>query len=252
MRKLGSVLTMVGIFAIAGTSSAWANGFQSYRLCGGNNFGTCAAVEISVVGNNVSMRVWNLSQNLGATYGQAKGAFGGSILDGIAFFNLPAGVQVNTGSLSVSGPGASANHGWALKNYGSANAFAVDARNGPNHALTGGIGSGCAGVNQLTNAPTNLMVNPCSSLSGPGNWVTFNFQVVGNWNPGGSDLSIRSYNQMTGQSSEFWTGVGPNGNASVAVTVTPEPVTMTLLATGLAGMGGAGLVRRRREKGARG
>jgi len=32
-------------------------------------------------------------------------------------------------------------------------------------------------------------------------------------------------------------------------TVTPEPVTMTLLATGLMGMGGAGLVRRRKKNG---
>jgi hypothetical protein len=31
------------------------------------------------------------------------------------------------------------------------------------------------------------------------------------------------------------------------VTAVPEPVTMTLLATGLAGMGGAGLVRRRKK-----
>lgn len=248
MRKLGAVLTMVGGFALASATPAWANGFASYRFCGGNTFSTCAAVEISVAGNNVTMRVWNISSNLGATNGQGGGNFAGSILDGIAFFNLPAGLQVNTGSLAVSGPGASANHGWTLKNYGTVGAFAVDARNGANHSLTGGIGSGCASPDQIANAPTNLMVNPCTNLTGPGNWVTFTFQTTGTWDPASSDLSIRSFNEMTGETSEFWTGMSPGGNPGIATTVTPEPVTMTLLATGLAGMGGAGMFRRRRKK----
>jgi hypothetical protein len=246
MRKLGAVLTMVGGLAMASATPAWANGFASYRLCGGNTFSTCAAVEISVTGHNVTMRVWNISANMGATYGQGQGSLGGSILDGISFFNLPPGLQVQAHTLTVSGPGALANHGWSLKNYGTVGAFALDARNGPGHSLTGGIGSGCASPSQ--NAPSNLMINPCTDITGMGNWVTFSFQTTGTWNPSGSDLSMRSYNMGTGETSEFWTGIAPNGNPGIATTVTPEPVTMTLLATGLTGMGGASFVRRRREK----
>lgn len=37
-------------------------------------------------------------------------------------------------------------------------------------------------------------------------------------------------------------------DTSIPTTVTPEPVSMTLLATGLAGMGGAQLARRRRNR----
>lgn len=245
MRKLGAVLTMVGGLAMASATPAWANGFASYRLCGGNTFSTCAAVEISVVGHNVTMHVWNISGNMGATYGQGQGNHAGSILDGIAFFNLPAGLQVQANSLTVTGPGNVANHGWSLKNYGTVGAFALDARNGANHSLSGGIGSGCGGANQ--NGPVNVMVNPCTNLNGAGNWVTFNFQTTGTWNPNSSDLSLRSFNANTGETSEFWTGIAPNGNPGIATTVTPEPVTMTLLATGLAGMGGANFIRRRKK-----
>ncbi|MEO8296084.1 MAG: hypothetical protein ABI613_11265, partial [Gemmatimonadota bacterium] len=131
MNKLGAVLTLVGGLAVASASPAMADGFQSYRFCGGDTFQTCAAVQITVVGNNVTMRVWNLSQNLPGTYGQGAGSNGGSAINGIGFFNVPAGVQVVTSSLSVSGPvrpgddPTQAASGWNLKNFGSV-AFAVD------------------------------------------------------------------------------------------------------------------------------
>jgi hypothetical protein len=48
---------------------------------------------------------------------------------------------------------------------------------------------------------------------------------------------------LVGGDEEFNDGIF----ALQGVTAVPEPVTMTLLATGLAGMGGAGLVRRRKK-----
>lgn len=241
MRKLGAVLTLVGGLSLAGATPALANGFSSYRICGGNTFQTCAAVQISVVGNHVTMHVWNLSQNMTATYGQAAGTRGGSILDGISFFNIPSGVHVDTGSLLVNG--STNSQGWGLKNYGNV-AFALDTRN-TSHLPMGGLSSGCT----LTNAGSpSTLSNPCSGLSGSG-WVTFDFQITGgSWNPGVSDISLRSYDAASGETSEYWTGNTPFGNPSTSVTVTPEPVTMTLLATGLSGIGGAGIFRRRRTR----
>jgi hypothetical protein len=244
MRKLGTVLTMVGVLIVVSPTSAWGDGFRSYRLCGGNAFNTCAAVEINVVGQTVTMRVWNLSQNSGASNGLGASANGSSILDGIAFFNLPAGLQVNTGSLTVSGPGATSNHGWTLRNYDAVGAFAVDGKNGPNHSVTGGIASGCG--SQVT-SQANLLVTPCSAMYTAGSWVTFSFQISGSWDPRLSDIAIRSHDSRTGETNDFWTGMSPSGRPGIATTVTPEPVTMTLLATGLAGMAGAGLVHRRRK-----
>jgi hypothetical protein len=252
MRKLGAVLALL---AVAGTSNAWADGFKSYRVCGGDRFNMCAAVEITVAGNSVTMRVWNLSQNLGATYGQAAGSFGGSVIDGIGFYNLPAGFAVNSGSLSVTGPVragdnlATAQSGWNLANFGSV-AFAVDFRTTTPNPRNGGIASGCAASGELPGSPPNLFQNPCSGTGGSG-WVTFNFTTNGtSWDPSQTAISIRGRDltQTTANSSECWTDTSPGGRPATCVTISPEPVTMTLLATGLAGMGGAGFFRRRKNK----
>ena len=248
MRKFGAVLSLVGGLALASTTPAWADGFQSYRLCGGDTFKTCAAVEITVVGQNVTMRVWNLSGNLGATNGAVTNA--GGIFNGIGFYNVPAGVTVQTGSLSVSGPvrGTDTPTGWNLSNFGSV-AFSVDYRATTSRA-NGGIASGCAAAGQLPGTPPNLYMNPCTSdLSDVNNWVTFSFKIAGGaWDPTTSDIVFRMYDGITNATSECWTTPTPGGRPTNCVTVTPEPVTMTLLATGLAGMGGAGFIRRRRNK----
>lgn len=252
MRKLGAVLALL---AVAGTSNAWADGFKSYRVCGGDTFTMCAAVEINVVGNNVTMRVWNLSQNVGATYGQAASSFGGGVIDGIGFFNLPAGFSVNTASLGVNGPVragdnlAQAQAGWNLKNMGSV-AFAVDFRAASRPNGNGGIASGCASASSLPSNPPSLFMNPCSGTGGAG-WVTFNFTTNGtSWDPSNSAISIRARDLSNGGNvaTECWTDTSPGGRPATCTTISPEPVTMTLLATGLAGMGGAGFFRRRKNK----
>lgn len=241
MRKLVAMGMLVGGLAMVSATPVFANGFQSYRICGGNTFSTCAAVEVRVVGQNVNVRVWNLSQNQAATYGQAGGH--NSIIGGIAFYNVPAGVHA-TGPLVMTGPNAAASQsGWNLKNFGDLG-FAVDARPAP-HQFNTGIASGCSPTVQ-----SNLATNACTaSLGNAANWVTFSFKVTGQWNPRSSDISIISYDAATGQVSDNWTGPTPLGDSpGIAATVTPEPVTMTLLATGLAGMGGAGFFRRRKQK----
>ncbi len=252
MRRMLAVLALVGTV----TSPAWADGFRSYRVCGGDTFATCAAVEINVVGSNVTVRMWNLDQNLVATNGNAAGTRGGAVMDGIGFYNLPAGLLVNEGSLSVSGPirsgdnSASAAAAWNLKNQGSV-AFDTRFRAAVGKDGNGGIASGCASGAQLPGSPPNLYLNPCTNINASG-WVTFNFTTNGvAWDPNTSAISLRFHDLKADSVSECWTMQTPGGqpaNCLAFTTTTPEPVTMTLLASGLVGMGGAGFLRRRRNQ----
>jgi hypothetical protein len=245
MRTTLKALGLAALLATGLASSAWADGFKSYKICGGSTFATCAAVQINVVGQDVTVRVWNLSGNSAATYG--TNTYAGSIFRGIGFYNV-SGAQVNTAAgINVSGPVYSGTPGnWTLSNGGT-NVFAVAFKTNNGGGLNNGIASSCDP--SLIPGGLNLYGNPCTSnLGNLNDYVTFSFKITGSWDPTTSDISLRYANGPNGQNGECWTGPTTGIAAANCTTVTPEPVTMSLLATGLAGMGGAGLIRRRKQK----
>lgn len=246
MRSTLKALGLAAMLATGFASPASADGFKSYQICGGGNFATCAAVQITVVGTDVTVRVWNLSGNSAATYG--TNTYAGTIFNGIGFYNV-SGVSVVSGSLSTSGPALAGTTpgSWGIANNGTVG-FGVSFRAITPGVYDNAIASGCASAGQLP-AGTNLYANPCTSnLGNLNDYVTFQFKITGAWDPSTSDIVLRGVNGPNGARTECWTGPTPAGAAANCTTVTPEPVTMSLLATGLAGMGGAGLIRRRKQK----
>jgi hypothetical protein len=252
MTRIGKILGLAGALALVAPSAAYADGFNSWQVCSVANVGsyvTCAAVQVSVVGSDVTLRVWNLGGDV--ANGGGAGNPGG-IITGIGFYNVPASIDAVTNSLTQTGPVRAGNTPgkWKLTNNGRVD-FIVDVA--ANAGLNGnnGIASGCATPAQLPGTPPQLYMNPCGgNLSNLANYVTFSFKISGGtWDPSTSDLSVRSSDFVLNETSECRTGNYPP-NPTVApncFTVTPEPVSMTLLATGLAGMGGMGLFRRKKK-----
>ncbi len=210
-RVLGSAAVLLAVSASAARADAVGGLVSGTPYCGGNAFSTCATItSISYTGGVVTLTVQNTSGNAG------------SVFTAIGLANIG-------GTFTVT-------------NFTSSSANFVQGTNG----LSG------AGIQPTVIGGTSISPPSQTGLT-DGQSVTFTFTLSGT--PDLSDLQLAIHDQggsPGGQCAPSTKLVVSGGMANkidplCGTTTVPEPMTMSLLATGLVGMGGMGAFKRRRR-----
>jgi hypothetical protein len=236
---------------LAATSNAWADTGFSWNgstVCGGNTFNTCAAVTVNVAdGANGAATITITVTNLSGT----NGTYAGTVFTQVGLDNLPQSghpatsvIQYVDGTLVATDCGADGICGGAN---------AADDKDVTSAWQLGTNGLSGAGIDPaVIGTDTKNGIN--GGFSAPTTY-SFTFSVT-SWSDSYlANAGFGIHGQGAGSCSTKLSitntgGAETTGTALPAdscFSTTPEPITMALVGTGLAGMGGMGLIRRRKK-----
>jgi hypothetical protein len=245
--RLARILAGASVLAVTAASALRAQaGFRDFsNRCSPGVVRSCASLQLwtSTIGSTTTVTI--LVRNLQGGPGYVGDNTGGSVLARIGIVTPPMG---NSGGLTIGTLGSvgmqnSPNSLWSLSSPGQLGGMIE---------LTAGVGNnGNGGIIGCTQ-PAGAFLQPQSWYQTCNNagWVVLTFTTDNAWSANNAEVAFLS-NQFqnpsgSGSGLECDTDPNPTGRQK-CITVTPEPVTMILLGSGLASMGGFGLVRRRKS-----
>jgi hypothetical protein len=218
--------------ALAAPASARAQFFfDNYCISGA--FPVCASVRLFASGNNLTMQVWNLEGSFGTPH----------TITAIGLYHSGASWTGTVNSYAVN----------YVTSSGSTDITSRWRRQWANDISTlGGVSveiaegtSGNSGINGCVQLPGGTKWLTCNSFAAAP-YVQFDFSLSQAFSL--ENVELRWHSQQVGPDLELSLKCDTGGAGDYPpCTVVPEPVTLALLGSGLAGIGGVDLIRRRRK-----
>lgn len=235
------VLTGVAIMALTSVQVARADFKDFSNRCTPGAFRSCASLQVITTANasggtDVVIRVRNLAGS-GFAYHNA----GGSLITRIGLITPDVTGAANLAVNAVGGASAvgSASAPWFLRSPGGLGGLIeLTATLAP-----GSFSGGIAGCVPSYSGYQAVRFETCGANA----WVEFTFTTSNSWSANQAEVAwlLQDVENPAGYAEEC--GSNPGSGHRSFCAVTPEPVTMVLLGSGLAGMGGFGVLRRRKK-----
>lgn len=255
--RIARVLTSFALLTAVGAATLRADFKDFSNRCFPGTVRACASLQVQTYllnpnvpgsGTGVFIFVRNLQ---GWNWGIDN--TGGSVITRIGL-TAPIPITPNS-ALTVFSSGAqtvgSPSTPWKLRNPGGlGGTIELTAGLAPAPGETGSVAGGIAGCNAPYGGFPSSYYRTCGPAS-YGGWVGFFFTTSNDWSANSAEVAFLTQRSVVADVNGyrgFECGSVAGGGRDECPVVTPEPVTMLLLGSGLAGIGGVGVIRRRRGK----